>query len=483
VSQHSREPSDSLAAALALDVPGSTTPHVLVLMPSFSIGETTFLHYAEQMPYLEHRYFTALPLLERIPGARMIYLCTAAPSQDAIDYHLSLIPPGRRADARSRLTVLPVDDASARPLALKLLDRPDLLEHVHQLIAGDPGWIEPWNVTEAETAVAERLGLPLHGTSPHLWPLGFKSAGRELFRAAGVPVPPGREDLFSVDEVVAAIEELRAEVPNLAGVVLKHDNAGSGDGNAVLRLGDDTTDVRAQVEALPEWYLADLPLGTVVEELVTGEEFTSPSAQIDIAPDRSVHVRSTHEQLLGGSGGQTFLGCEFPARPEYAAQLAEHARATGKALAQAGVVGRVAVDFAATRDRAGRWRTFALEINLRKGGTTHPYAALRNLVPGHYDAAEGRWTAADGSFRTYLATDGVVEPGCIGMSARMLVEHLECRHLGFDSRTGTGVVLHMLSGFPVTGRVGVIAVARATAEARALQDDVRRALKELADSR
>jgi hypothetical protein len=41
----------------------------------------------------------------------------------------------------------------------------------------------------------------------------------------------------------------------------------------------------------------------------------------------------------------------------------------------------------------------------------------------------------------------------------------------------------LVSGFPVTGRVGVIAVVGATDEARALQDDVRRALTELADSR
>jgi hypothetical protein len=39
-----------------------------------------------------------------------------------------------------------------------------------------------------------------------------------------------------------------------------------------------------------------------------------------------------------------------------------------------------------------------LEVNLRKGGTTHPYTVLRNLVPGRYDSEHGRWLAIDGRF-------------------------------------------------------------------------------------
>ena len=473
--------SDALATALALNVPGSTAPHVAVLLPSFSIGETTFLHYADQAPYLEHRYLTSVPLLERIPGARMIFLCTSAPSHEALAYHLSLISPAARDSARSRLAVLPVDDLSARPLAEKLLARPALLDQVRDLISGDPAWIEPWNVTGAEMAVARRLGIPVHGAAPELWPLGFKSSGRRLFREAGVRMPSGREDLRSIDEIVAAIEDLRADRPGLAGVVIKHDDAGSGDGNAVIRFDDGLRSIRERVEELPAWYLADLAAGTVVEELVTGVEFTSPSAQIDIGPDQQVQVRATHEQRLGGPVDQTFLGCELPARPEYAAELARHARAVGVALAKAGVLGRVAVDFAACRDAEGRWHVFALEINLRKGGTSHPYAALRNLVPGRYDEDAARWTAEDGSMRHYVATDSVVEPGCVGTPALALIEHLDRRDLCFDARTGTGVVLHMLSGFPTTGRVGVIAVAHTVAEARALQDAVGRALTDLAD--
>jgi hypothetical protein len=39
------------------------------------------------------------------------------------------------------------------------------------------------------------------------------------------------------------------------------------------------------------------------------------------------------------------------------------------------VIGRLAIDFVA-RDDEQRWHPFAIELNLRKGGTTHPYETL-----------------------------------------------------------------------------------------------------------
>jgi hypothetical protein len=249
-------------------------------------------------------------------------------------------------------------------------------------------------------------------------------------------------------------------------VVIKHDNAGSGDGNRVIRF--DAGPLAAVVHGLEDWFLHDLEAGGVVEELVVGAEFTSPSAQIDVSPDGEVHVRATHEQLLGGPDGQTFAGCLFPARAEYAAELARHAAAVGRCLAERGIVGRVAIDFAAARDELGRWRTWALEMNLRKGGTTHPYAALRNLVPGRYDSGAGRWIAEDGTSRAYLAIDSVQDPAWTGLAPTTVVDHLARAGLGFDRITRTGVVLHMLSGLTATGRLGLVAIGVDAAEADAL---------------
>jgi hypothetical protein len=120
----------------------------------------------------------------------------------------------------------------------------------------------------------------------------------------------------------------------------------------------------------------------------------------------------------------------------------------------------------AARDVDGEWGLHALEINLRKGGTTHPYAALRNLVPGRYDRDTGRWVVDDdGSERAYRATDNVVDPGWVGRSPQSVIDAVREAGLQFDPARGTGVVLHMLSCMAVDGRFGATAIGTSRAHA------------------
>ncbi len=211
--------------------------------------------------------------------------------------------------------------------------------------------------------------------------------------------------------------------------------------------------------------------GGVVEEMVEGERFTSPSVQVDILPDGEVEVLATHEQELGGADGQVYVGCRFPADPAYAPELARHGQKVGEALARAGALGRFALDFAAVQTR-GTWRVVALEVNLRKGGTTHPYACLRNLVPGHYDAEAGVWRAEAGGIRAYAATDNMVDPAWVGLGPSEVIRRVREAGLQFDPATRTGVVLLMLSGLAIDGRFAVVAIGRDEAEAQRLKDAV-----------
>jgi hypothetical protein len=241
--------------------------------------------------------------------------------------------------------------------------------------------------------------------------------------------------------------------------VVKTDNSGTGDGNRVLRLPPTgrAEYLRAAVEALEPWYLRDIGLGAVVEELVEGVTFTSPSVQVDITPDRQVTVISTHEQVLGGDNGQVYLGCRLPADSSYGSLLASYGQAVGQALAERGALGRLSVDFAAALQPSGAWEVYGLEINLRKGGTSHPYAGLRNLAPGRYDGARGRWLTEDGSERSYRATDNLVDPAWVGRDVDEVIGTVRAAGLAFDRRRRTGVVLHMFSGLEIDGRFGLTA--------------------------
>ena len=482
-------PQWKLLAAWRANAAGSDTDHVVVVLPSFSMAPTILSHYQDRIPPLEHRFLVAALMLRSIPGADMVMITCADPGDDAIDYYARLAYPEDPGRIKDRLHVVVVPDASARGVAAKLVDRPDLVAQVREHTDGRPALIEAWNVTEHEMRLAIALGVPLNGTPPHLWPLGFKSAGRRLFHEAGVPTPTGVEDVHDAREVAAAVERIRRTRIDLAAVVVKHDDSGAGDGNLVLPTvaADGGQQVAASdlsadfLRRAPEWFVQDLTQGGIVEELMRGEAVTSPSAQVDIGADGSVQVLSTHEQVLGGENGQVFVGCRFPADAAYAGTLARHARAIGDVLARRGVLGRVAVDFVAVQTR-GAWDVVALELNLRRGGTTHPYTVLRHMVPGSYDEGTGQWTIADGTTRCYRADDNLRHPDLLGMRPAAAIRAIEDAGLGFDPSTHTGVVLHMLSGLAVDGRIGLTAIGRDRDEADALHAGVEPALLELSRS-
>lgn len=242
------------------------------------------------------------------------------------------------------------------------------------------------------------------------------------------------------------------------------DTDGVGAGEAVGRL-------------LPPWYLETLRRGGVVEELIEGQEFRSPSAQAAIAPNGQVTVIGTHEQRLGGPNNQVFEGATFPADPEYAALLGRHAREAGVQLARYGAVGRFAVDFVAVRRSSGAsWDLYGLEINLRKGGTTHTLGVTRLLRGGRYHAEQGQYVDASGRPVSYAATDNLVRASWVGRSPTEVRERVLEAGLGFDRRTGTGVVLHLLDCLDVDGRLGYTAIAGHPDEAAQLESQVVTAL-------
>jgi PGM1 C-terminal domain len=462
-----------LVSVWRLSQPPGSTEHVRVVLPSYNVGPSLLAHYAHRLPALEHRFLVDILRLARVEAGILVFVFCQAPEAEVIDYYLALLPPETSARVRPRIFTVVVPGDSGRPVAAKLLDRPDLLEHIRGLIGGRPAIIEPWNVTADEVAVAVRLQAPVHGTVPELWPLGFKSAGRRLFAAAGVPTPSGSEGVRTVEDLRHALASLRSAHPGLAAAVVKLDNSASGDGNQMIALRDPAGSpasaraVAERVAALPDWYLAELALGGVVEAYVAGEYWSSPSVQIEITPEGQAMVLATHEQILGGDNGQVYQGCRFPARRDYAMRLTTYGQRVGRLLAGHQVRGMLSIDFVGARDRGQRWRLYAVEVNLRRGGTTAPIVVLSSLLPGSYDA-DGRWRLADGSARYYCATDNLVDPRWTGLPPGQVIGGLRSAGLEFDRRTGTGVVLHMLSGLAIDGRFGMTAVGGSAHEAKHL---------------
>jgi hypothetical protein len=198
--------------------------------------------------------------------------------------------------------------------------------------------------------------------------------------------------------------------------------------------------------------------GGIVEERVTGVELRSPSVQLRVTPLGEVELLSTHDQLLGGPSGQRYVGCRFPADAGYAGVITRAAAEVGARLADAGVLGRFAIDFVTVRDATGSWQAYAIELNLRKGGTTHPFLTLQFLTDGAYDAATARFIAPSGREKHLVATDHLESELLRGLTVEDLFDIAVRHNLHFDQARQTGIVFHMMGPLTELGRVGLTAV-------------------------
>jgi hypothetical protein len=439
---------------------------------------------------LEERLLCSLLEL-RDPGLSMIYVTSAAIATGIVDYHLSLLPQAHRADARSRLTLVAVGDLTQRPLSEKLLGRPRLLERIRRAIATpEVCHIIPYSTTQLEVDLAVALGAPLYGADPGHAHFGTKSGCRALFAAAGVPHPVGVENLTSVTGAIEAIVALRAVAPGIREVVMKCNNGVTGEGNAIVDLRDlPAPGTAAEAESIsrrvarltPEAdgvsvadYLARLTIGGgIVEERITASELHSPSVQLQVTAAGVLELLSTHDQILGGRRGQSYLGCRFPAEQSYAPEISRLALRIGRHLADVGVIGRFAIDFVVVREGHGPWRPYAIEINLRKGGTTHPFQTLVALSGGSYDAASGAFLTRAGEQRHYVATDHLEAPQLRALGRDGVLGLVRGQpNLRFDRMGQVGVAFHMLSSLDSLGRTGFTAIADTADRAEALYRNV-----------
>src|SRR3954451_50181 len=352
----------------------------------------------------EERLLCVLEML-RDESLSIVYVTSSTVATATVDYYLSLLPACLRWSARRRLTMLSAGDVSPRPLSGKALAQPGLLDDIRAAVP-DPSVAQlvPYETTDRERDLALALDMPMYGADPRHSHLGTKSGCRELFARVGAPHPLGVERIAGTGDAIAAIASLRARRPRMARLVVKLDEGVSGRGNAIVDLGglpapgapDELLRIRERLSAMAledrsltvDGYLERLSeVGGIVEERITGAEVRSPSVQLNITPAGEVEIVSTHDQLLGGPSGQSYLGCCFPAEPEYARQVTAIAQRVGAELASAGVIGRSAIDFVVARDRRGTGHPYAIELNLRKGGTTHPFLTASLLVggdAGHY---------------------------------------------------------------------------------------------------
>lgn len=443
----------------------------VVVVPSLSVSQEE-LRGITGIQFYEERLLCFLLTLRR-PAVRVVYLTSLPVDPAIVSYYLDFLPVPR--DARRRLLLLALDDPSRRPLSAKLLERPEVLDEV-RAFAGPDAWLVPFAVTGMERDLAERIGVPIYGPHPDFAPLGTKSGSKRVARQAGVPVLDGQEGLYSLADVRGALADLTARLgPDTAHAMVKLDDSYSGLGNAIV----DVTSPELAVPHAPtrfcaadeSWstYAGKIAMrGAIVEELLRAPEVFSPSALLRITPAGGCAVAATHDQILGGPDNQMYLGCRFPADARYRAAVSDCAERVAKVLAARGVIGLFGIDFLVVPSPAG-FRVLLCEINLRLGGTTHPFGMAMLATGASYDPMTGQLLVG-GTARCYLATDNLTSAALIGRRPADVVETLRGSGLAFDPRTGTGVALHMLGAVPAHGKMGLTCIGGSPREAAELYE-------------
>ncbi|HEV7334292.1 MAG TPA: hypothetical protein VGN63_24885 [Flavisolibacter sp.] len=393
--------------------PDKLAHKTVVVIPSLTL-DPEILEKIEGVTYYEERMLCLLLLL-RMPNTHVVFVSSMPIDPVIVDYYLHLLPGITAYHARQRLTLLSCFDSSCHSLTEKILHRPRLIKRISNSIPQHHvAHLSCFTVTEAERKLANALQLPVYGCDPDLAHLGNKSNGRKLFRSCNISTPRGFEDLHSKADIVDALFQLKQANPRLRKAVIKINEGFSGEGNAVFSfqnappIGDLEIWICDRFTSQLQIVAKDLTVttflkkfrmeGGIVEEFIEGAIKHSPSVQCRINPLGVADVISTHDQVLGGESGQVYLGASFPANAAYAKELAVMGKTIAEELKSYGVLGRFAIDFISVKEGEG-WKHYAIEINLRKGGTTHPYLMLQFLTCGTYDSTArcflyGKWPAS-----------------------------------------------------------------------------------------
>jgi len=466
--------------------------HTSVVIPSISVNQEELAKVEGSAYYEERLLFTLIRLAN--PLSRVIYVTSQPVHQEILEYYLQHLPGVPLSRARSRLLVLCLYDASPKPLTLKILERPRTIERMRRFI-GDPNraYLTCYNSTILERRLAVELGIPLNAVDPELLWMGTKSGSRKIFEEAGVPFPLGTNDIRTRDEVVAALERVALARPGIRRAVVKLNESFAGEGNGVYAFRQPLPSEREERlldiarglegmqwpgnrETLGEFLRKLGQMGGIVEEWIEADEVESPSVQMQVHPDGTLEIISTHDQVLGGSTGQAYLGCRFPADERYRAPILEAGWRIGQVLAAHGALGRFGVDFVVTRKGHGPWQAHAVEVNLRMGGTTPPFMALEFLGGGHLDRETGLYIAADGRPKYYYATDNLKSPAYRGLLPEDLLDLMVEYGMHFRHQGPTGVLFFMIGALSQFGKLGVTAIANSLDEAEGLYENTQEIL-------
>lgn len=388
-------------------------------------------------------------------------------------------------------------------LGEQILADSDYQAQLMESLEGRTAYAELYYATDSDSFLLNGLGLPVYGNPTATMSLGSKSGNKDVFERAGVPMARGKGYLTNRRQFAEEVYRLLSSY-GVSEFMVKLDEGASGLGNARFDLSPDTLAFieqrRQEAQGQTAGGVFDIYLGAfaqtqadivsrieedlynqlrpanpeatsrsfwdeefayqgqgIVEEFRSGV-VSSPSGQgrVNISVDSRgrVEVVSTHEQILAG---QVFQGSVFPADESYRTELESYTARVAEVLAEDGFIGDFGVDFLLFEDGS----LMAVEINMRRGGTSHPQfqrQVLQQFDPSLNLVYRSTDTHKSDRLRDYDSVDDFLASE-------------EVQSVLFDFERGEGVFFHF-AGAIADGKVGYTAHAATPERAQEIFDHV-----------
>ena len=363
-----------------------------------------------------------------------------------------------------------------------VLNNPQVRAVFSEICQNKNSYLECFVLTDKERKVSEVFNLPTYWCHESVEYLKTKSGNRKILNGV-TKLPEGYGDLYSLEQVVAALKALSHKTLNRKFVIKLNDGV-SGDGNGFIKLPAGKINEHTIRQSLIEtqfvsskmtytkFFREFAKIGGVVEEFIDGNNKRSPSVQVFLKPDNSFDIISSHEQVLDSSGAR-FLGARFPAYDYHRDLIINEANKIAKRLLENKVFGIVGLDFL-TVDATDGYEAYLIEINLRKGGTTHPFwtakAALNNA---NMCQKSGMFLISEKERRMYYSNDNIITKDL--EKTRSLFELfgvLEGSGLLFSEKTQKGAIIHMANSYEPIGKIGAVFIGKTDAEIKLLEKAV-----------
>ncbi|XP_076848448.1 IQ motif-containing protein H isoform X2 [Brachyhypopomus gauderio] len=338
----------------------------------------------------------------RDENVEVIYVCPVQLGEDLLHYYTQLLglqgavhteestdPP---ASPARRFTILTPEAHQHFPshhmCASTLLKySPCALRRIRALTLGKRAYLVGGVPHVDDLAVADELGVPLLGPEPAVAQLyGTKSGARRIFSSAGVAVPPGRGDVYTLQQLQECLAQLMTDHLEVQRWLFKLDGEFASRGAAYC----DVCHVSARPWALQQyrrhgpqrWTLAwaqeavlikfleavpalleshakpfdtscyptwacflehFLRKGGVIEAYPPSDSVTSLTVDLLVEPGGEVRTLSCGDQLLG-PGSLQVAGCSIPQTSVCPDALHSICMRVGRACQQRQILGHLSVD-------------------------------------------------------------------------------------------------------------------------------------------